>query len=248
MVPQKFAEDYCGGPIKLITCTVDVHHNNLAVTITGWTEARQFFTIEYWRLQDNSEQGCESIDSPVWTELTRIIEAKYGGMHVSITLIDSGFANDTVCSFCYRWEAGVYPIVGRTRRSNTNIREFADFKTQIGTYGYQVNVDYYKDRLSAALRRHWTPDAGEQKMYTYNAPVNLDDAALKELTVEFKREKINDAGVKTYEWHRPGNAPNELWDLSVYAHAALEIYAWEICSVGAGLDVVDWEYFWRENG
>src|SRR5690606_5352966 len=35
-IPNKFAEQFCGSPILLLTCAVDVHKDNLAVAVFGW--------------------------------------------------------------------------------------------------------------------------------------------------------------------------------------------------------------------
>jgi phage terminase large subunit GpA-like protein len=72
----------------------------------------------------------------------------------------------------------------------------------------------------------------------------MTDRQLKELTVETRREKKDDRGNTTYFWHRPGNAQNELWDLLVYGHAAVEILAWQICVRHFELETVDWPRFW----
>jgi len=150
-----------------------------------------------------------------------------------------------VTSFCGAYESGVYPILGRDRPSkNQTIKEFAEFKTQQGTFGYRILVDHYKDRLAPVLRREWLEDSGAQKRYHFNAPVDTTDAQLKELTVESRREKLDDNGSVSYYWHRPSNARNELWDLLVYGHAAVEILAWNICIQHFELETVDWPLFW----
>lgn len=162
-----------------------------------------------------------------------------------VTLIDAGYANDTVTNFCADYASGVYPILGRNRPGkNQTIREFAEFKTQAGTVGYRILVDHYKDRLAPVLRREWVEESGEQKPFHFNAPVDMSDKQLKELTVETRREKLDDKGNTTYEWHRPGNARNELWDLLGYGHAAVEILAWAICIQHFELDNIDWPKFW----
>jgi len=158
---------------------------------------------------------------------------------------DAGYANDTVTTFCSDYASGVYPILGRDRPAkNQVIKEFAEFTTQAGTVGYRILVDHYKDRIAPVLRREWAEEAGLQKKYHFNAPVDLTDKQLKELTVETRREKTDDKGNTVYEWHRPGNARNELWDLLVYGHAAVEILAWGICIQHFELETIDWPTFW----
>lgn len=250
-VPNKFAEESTGGHILLLTCQVDVHKDNLAVAIMGWTRDMRCFLVDYWRLEDPSKAGCEELSSSAWIRLKEIIEEttytadngiQYG---VTITLIDAGYANSTVCEFCEEYSSGVYPVLGREKPAkNQRIQEFAKFKTQIGTVGFRILVDHYKDRLAPVLRREWAPDAGEQKRYHFNAPVDTSDRQLEELTKEIRREKKDDRGNISYYWHRPSGAPNELWDLLVYGHAAVEILAWEICVGHFELEEIDWPQFW----
>ena len=251
-IPNKFAVDNCGSKILFLTCQVDVHKSNLAVAVMGWTRDARCFLIDYDRyLVENEEDDCSELTSPVWGRLKKLIEettyvaddkTEYT---IRMTLVDAGFANATVTSFCSQYASGVYPILGRDRAAkNQTIKEFAEFKTQDGTIGYRILVDYYKDRLAPVLRREWVPEQGQQDKYHFNAPVDTADKQIKELTVEVRREKKNDLGHVSYEWYRPGNARNELWDLLVYGHAAVEIIAWNLCVQHFELDTVDWNRFW----
>jgi len=106
-------------------------------------------------------------------------------------------------------------------------------------------VDHYKDRIAPVLRREWTEDSGPQNAYHFNAPLDMTDAQIKELTVESRREQTDSQGNTTYTWYRPGNARNELWDLLVYGHAAVEILAWSLCIKQFELETIDWERFWE---
>lgn len=166
---------------------------------------------------------------------------------MSFTFLDSGYANDTVVKFCSEYSSSVYPILGRDRPSkNQAIKEFADFKTQEGTTGFRIIVDHYKDRLAPVLRREWDEmGGGLQPVYHFNAPVDLSDKSLKELTVETRKEKTDASGNTSYFWHRPGNARNELWDLLCYGHAAVEIFAWSLCVKNMEQKEVDWAWFWE---
>jgi phage terminase large subunit GpA-like protein len=253
MIPNTYAEQYSGSFILFLTCQVDVHDKNLAVTVKGWAKDMRSYIIDYWRFeQEEGEPLCSEIESPQWDKVRHLIEQKhyvaddkkeYG---ILLTLIDAGHSNDAVCTFCSEYETGVFPILGRDRPGkNQTIKEFSPFVTQVGTTGYKVVVDHYKDRLAPVLRREWLEEAGEQPKYHFNAPVDLPDKALRELTKETRREKIDDRGNKIYYWHRPGNAPNELWDLLVYGHAAVEMLAHNICIQEYGLLAVDWPVFWR---
>lgn len=251
-VPNKYAAEYSGSPVLFVTCQVDVHKKNLAVAVMGWTRDARCYLIDYQRFEvETGEDDCSEVGSPVWGRLQALIEEKrytaddgktYG---IALTLIDAGYANDTVTTFCSSYATGVYPILGRERPGkNQSIKEFAEFQTQQGTFGYRILVDHYKDRLAPVLRREWVEDAGLQKRYHFNAPVDLGDKELKELTVETRREKQDENGNVSYYWHRPGNARNELWDLLVYGHAAVEILAWSVCIQYFELETIDWPKFW----
>ena len=251
-IPNQYAEDYAGSPVLMLVCTVDVHERNLAVTVQGVCRELRTFTIQYDRFEvGEDEPPCSEPNSPVWGRLRSVIEegewvADDGRRYrVAVTLVDAGYANDTVSAFCADYASNVYPILGRDRAGkNQTIKEFAPFKTQAGTVGYRVLVDHYKDRLAPVLRRDWSETDGLQGPYHFNAPVDMRDFQLKELTREYRREKTDEKGRVAYEWHRPHGADNELWDLMVYAHAAVEIVAWTICVQHFELETVDWPQFW----
>lgn len=251
-ISNKFARDYSGSSILFLTCLVDVHKKNLAVSVMGWTRDAKCYVIDYWRFEvEGNDDDCSEITSPVWGRLRALIEEKVyvadddKKYRIILTLIDAGYANDTVTTFTSDYSSGVFPILGRDRPGkNQTIKEFAEFKTQAGTIGYRILVDHYKDRLAPVLRREWSEDAGAQPRYHFNAPVDITDKQLKELTKESRVEKKDDAGVVTYKWYRPGNARNELWDLLVYGHAAVEILAWNLCIQHFKLESIDWDRFW----
>lgn len=253
-VPNKFALQHSGSAILFLTCQVDVHAKNLAVAVMGWTRDARCYVIDYWRFETGQgEDDCSEGSSPVWGRLRELLEEKtYTAddgktYNIAVTLVDAGYANDTVTAFCGTYAQGVYPILGRDRPAkNQTIKEFADFKTQQGTVGYRVLVDHYKDRMAPVLRREWDADASTatQKPYHFNAPVDITDKQLRELTVESRREKVDESGNTSYYWHRPGNARNELWDLLGYGYAAVEILAWQICIQHFEASTVDWPQFW----
>ena len=248
-VPNTYAAEWAKSKIVFLTCQADLHKENLAVTVMGWTEGMRCFVIDYWRFED---EDCTRTESPVWGRMQELLEEttytaddgqKYG---IAITFIDASYATDTVVSFCASYAAGVYPIMGRDRPAKyQTIKEFADFKTQQGTTGYRILVDHYKDRIASALRREWLEDSGVQRENHFNAPLNATDAQLKELTAETRKKKEETNGTVSYYWHRPSGRANELFDLLVYGHCAVEVLAWEICIKHFELDTIDWNDFWQ---
>jgi phage terminase large subunit GpA-like protein len=257
-IPNSKIVEYCDSKILLLTCTVDVHKAFLAVAIWGWTANMTCWLIDYFRIVDNSEQGCESRESSAWRTLESIIYRGNDGYDgpwiaddgtkykIAATFIDSGYGPSTVCEFCQSFESNVWPIVGRDRAAKfQQIQEFAPFKTKAQGIGYRILVDFYKERIAPVLRREWLPEEGKQRPYTFNAPVDITEKELKELTAE-QRRPVNYSNGKTgYEWYRPQGSANELWDLMVYGHAGVEILAWKICIEIYKMDTVDWPQFWE---
>lgn len=249
-VPNKYAKEVTGSKIMFLTCEVDVHKEFLAVTIQGWCKNSKSFLVDYFQFDD---KDCGELSASCWGKLGFLIDEKVytadDGTEYRIkqTLVDSGYMSDTVVAFCSQYTSGVYPIVGRDRPSKQQrIMEFAKFETQAGTEGYRIIVDHYKDRLAMVLRREWLPEAGLQGAYHFNAPVDIRDKQLKELTVEYRRKRLDTTtGIESYFWYRPGNARNELWDLLVYGHASVEIIAWNIAIGHFELKNIDWDRFWQ---
>lgn len=247
-IPNKFAVEWSGSPILFLTCQVDVHKRNLAVTVMGWCRDTKPYVIDYWRYEDDD---CRELTSPVWTRLRKLIlEKEYTAddgrkYKIFCTLIDSGYENDTVVTYCSEFSGWVFPILGRERPAKASrVKEFDPFTTSANTVGYKIVVDHYKDRLALVLRREWVEQSGPQAKYHFNAPIDITDKQLKELTVESKREEVDPRGNKIYRWYRPGNTPNELWDLLVYGNAAVEIIAYNICLEHFELDTIEWPQFW----
>lgn len=249
-VPNSYAVANTGGAIVLLTCAVDVHKDNLAVAVMGWTEGQQSFLIDYWTLTGDTEQ----LDDPgTWGALRDIIEKRIyvaddgARYRIQLTLVDSGYRTEQAYSFAAEYESSVYPIKGRaSAASGATVKEFGEFTTTMGTTAFGITVDLYKDRWSAALRKTWSGQ-GLQKAGQFNAPRDATDKQLGQLTVEVKREKIEKRTGKRlgHEWHRPGGSKNELWDLVIYNNAALDMIAWNVCVGQLGMDRVSFPEFFR---
>ena len=251
-IPNKYAEKWSGSKILMLTCTVDVQKHYLSIAVFGWCKDQCQYLIDYLKIEDNSDDGCGKEESPAWGELTKLIEEKrYTAddgteYHIAVTFIDSGYNNNLVVNYCHQWGSGVVPILGRARtEKNATIKEFWPFKTQIGTSGLKINVDHYKERIAPVLRREWHEEAEVQERYHFNAPVDLPDDALIELTKETRKRKVDEKGHVSYFWHRPDGSNNELWDELVYAHCAFEFLAWSISVEHYGLESIDWDRFYE---
>lgn len=248
-VPNAFAAERCESPVLLVTCAVDVHLDNLAVAVMGWTKGRRVIVLNYWRFRGD----CENINEPkTWGRLREVIEGtEYVGddgrrYRIELTLVDCGYLTDTVYRFCERYEAGVYPVRGReSPPKNAPIKEFWSYTTPAGQIGWAASVDMYKDRWSSSLRRSWDGLSVQPEGH-FNAPIDATDEQLKELTVETRREKIDKSTGKRlgFEWHRPSGADNELWDLLIYNNVALDVVAFDICLRQLEREAIDWDVVW----
>lgn len=253
-VPNKWAAAHCGGPVLLVTCAVDVHKDSLKVSCFGWCRGRRAILLDYDVLEGNVEQ----LDDPgTWVALRKIIDERQykaddGKLYnLELTLIDSGYLTDHVYQFCASFDAGVYPVKGQAvSPKSTRVVEFSTFTTPNGVVAYGLVVDLYKDRWSAALRRDWDGE-GIQPLGHFNAPLDVTDKQLRQLTAEVKREKIEKRTGKRvgFEWHRASGAENELWDLLIYNNGALDLIAWDL-SKQSDLEFTNWPGFWDacENG
>jgi phage terminase large subunit GpA-like protein len=249
-IPNFYAEKYSGSKILMLTCQVDVHKQNLAVSVTGWCKDARSYLIDYWRFEDDSEEGCGRPESPAWSRLAKLIDegvytSSDGTQYkIQLTFVDAGYNNELVCGFCSQWESRVYPIIGRDRSAkNARIKEFQPWTTQIGTEGVMINVDHYKERMAPVMRREWVEESGVQDRYHFNAPVDVSDDALTELTREVRIRNVDEKGHVSYYWKRPDGAQNELWDLTIYGHCALEFYAFNIMTE-LEFEKIDWPGFW----
>jgi len=248
-VPNRWAQDNCGGPSLLLTCAVDVHKDDLAVAVFAWARGSRGMLVDYWRFKGDTEQLS---DEGTWRRLrTLLLKKRYAAddgkvYPICLTLIDSGYRTEQVYSFCTEFSRNVYPLKGREGTpKNAPDREFSQFKTPLGRVAFSVNVDFYKGRWASALRRPWD-GITQQYEWSFNAPSDATDEQLRELTREERRPRVN-AQTKNREgwtWHRPSGSANELWDLLVYNNAALDIVAYLLCIDHLELKTVSWPAFW----
>jgi phage terminase large subunit GpA-like protein len=249
-IPNGFAREHCDGAIQLLTCSVDVHADRLKVGVFGWTAGRRCFLIDYITLEGDTEHIT---DAGSWGALEKLIDEKryqdgdgrsYG---FAITVVDSGFQTDTVYQFCQKWGTGVFPIKGRELPpKRAGIQEFSEFVSTLEVSGYGITVDLYKERWSAALKLDWD-GIGLQPTGLFNVPAVIDDKQLKELTSEIKtvrRDKETNKPVG-FTWKRPSGSANELWDLLIYASAALDMLAWDFFGRGEDELGIDWALFFQ---
>lgn len=248
-IPNKWAAEHAGGPVLLVICTVDVHADNLAVAVFGWCRGARPFLINYDRFEGDTEQ---LEDAPTWGRLRDLIDNKeYTAddgkrYRIALTLVDSGYRADQAYRFAASFDSGVFPIKGRdTPPKGANLKEFSEFTTTMGTIAYGITVDIYKDRWGAQLKRSWDGQ-GLQPDGHFNAPSDVTDKQLKELTAETKYQVVDrETGQRIgTEWRRAAGAANELWDTLVYASAGLEMVARDVCVKQWQREYVTWADFY----
>jgi phage terminase large subunit GpA-like protein len=245
-IANKYTEQHCGGPVLLLTAAADIHKDNIKAAVFGWCRGHRAFLIRYETFEGDTEQR----DNPqTWGALRNLLEdvrtADDGKKYpVAFGLVDSGYRTDHVVQFCVDMgNVFVFPLKGREDNGGVTILPFSQFHSG-GANGWGVTVDYYKDRWSAALRRAWDGQ-GQQPGPFFNAPIDVTDEQLKELTRETKVEKVDRTTRQRvgWMWHRPSGAANELWDLLVYNSASLDILAYRV-SLELGEKTTNWPAFW----
>lgn len=231
-IPNTWMREHAGGPAGLLVGAVDVHGHNLRVGVFAFTPGERMFLIDHHTLVGVTEDA----NTPdTWGKLAEIIEKDYTAddgrtysLRHSLTFIDSGYNTDAVYDFCSEWTHGVYPVAGRDRPAkNQLVPHFRQVKTKRSGPAFHITVDLYKDQLSEKLKRKWDGE-GVMPEGHFNAPAEVTDAHLKELTIERKQIRFDPRTNHRlgWAWVRPhANARNELWDLSVYARAALDVLA-----------------------
>lgn len=248
MIPNKLAIKETGAKIQLLTCAVDVHKRHLDVHVIGWVRGRGFYSIEWLVL----EGDCEKLDDSSWEALRDLIlDKEYVDeegfkYRPQLTLIDSGYNSDMVYEFCNEFTQGVHPIVGRESPiKNAAMKEFSQFESKLGIPAFNITTTIYKDRLQTALKKEWD-FIGPQPTGYPNFPADYPDRFFKQLTVEQRRQKINQVTgqIVGHFWYTPPNAENHSWDLTVYNSAALDMIVMNICTETLGIDQIDYKAFW----
>jgi phage terminase large subunit GpA-like protein len=250
-IPNNWAQVHCDSAAMILTAAVDVQGDYLAVAVFGWTRGQRAILVDYWHWEGDPSQ---TDDPNTWGRMRDMVENKEyiaddgRRYRVAITLIDSSWGElvDQVYSVASEYAASVYPIKGRQLPiRGARHSEFAPFTTTMGTKAFHVTVDLYKERWAARLRRPWD-GMSRQPDGHFNAPADLPDKMLEELTKETKQPRKDSSGKTVgYEWFRPQGARNELWDLLVYNNAALEMVMWDVCTGQLGLEYVNPEAFWE---
>ena len=244
-IPNIKAQEETGGKIQFVTCTVDVHKKHLDVQTVGWVPGGGFYSIEWFKF----EGDCEILESEPWEKLRDIIENKKyiaddgREYRIILTLIDSQYNADVVHQFCSEYISSVFPCRGTELPvKGTRFKEFSEFTSALGHRGYNVTTTIYKDRLATALRREWD-GSGRQPIGYPNFPQDYPEQFFKELTIERKVEIKDSQSGKVIGHSWVGRGAHS-WDTLVYASAAVDLLAFEICINEWELEEINRPLFW----
>lgn len=250
-INNTYVSEVAHSKILVVTAFVDVQQDYLSVGVFGWSKWSTAWVIDYFEIEGSTDD-LEGLFSP-WVKLSEyLLNEKFTSddgfeYQINFALIDSGYRTDTVYNFCAAMGVGFYPAKGRRLPvRGASFKEFSKMSTSVGTDGYNITVDLYKERWYSALKRTWS-NVGTMPKGHFNAPADITDAQLRELTVETKRlvqDSLTQKVIGT-EWHRPANSKNELWDLLVGCNAALDILAANIWCEQLGQEKMNWGDFWQ---
>lgn len=250
-IPNRLAREEAGSPILILVCAVDVQKNGLYVDVKGFAMNGVTYTIDFKFIEGATEQ----FGGP-WDELEQIIEngifTDEDGLNyrIAMTLVDSGHYTDWVYSFVARFTAGVYASKGMDWIKGGETYQLFSRATldRIGLpLAYHVNTGKLKDRISNSMNVLRWNEGEMQPAWFPNFPENFRDDYFKMFEAEEKVEVIDkNTGqwLKTI-WRAKFGAANHGFDTYVYALAALEILADDICRNEIGLKALDMGVFWR---
>jgi phage terminase large subunit GpA-like protein len=193
--------------VDRITCGMDVQQDCVYYVVVGWNTARQRPHVGLWG----------RVDLPIGadqTEITRLVNMKFGGRPISATFIDSSDGN--TMAEVYNWtnrfnSLAVHPIKGRSTKSGSGKwiarSEGREHRNKL----FIINTIATKDFWSALMSR----DASDQA----KAPVSFAIDAVDDKTFQRQisaAEKLEDGtwGVRT------GYRDDHYGDSLYYATAA----------------------------
>ncbi|CAD5377136.1 Phage terminase large subunit family protein [Pseudomonas sp. OF001] len=224
------AEDYrelvvpAGGLV--LTLTVDVQHDRLAVIIRAWGRGEESWLVLWTELA--AQTGTSDKNDPVWAELDRLLFATYEHvrgyrLRISAASVDTsdGQTNDAAYHYVRtrraRFGNKLLAIKGSqvidaeilTAPRKIDLNAKATKATKYGLQVYMVGVNRAKDLLAERLK---LTGHGPGRMHTYKG-VRADYHV--QLCGEVKAPSRKHAGKKV--WQQKSGAAVEAWDCEGYA-------------------------------
>ena len=255
MINNKTALAETGSPVLLLTCAVDVQKATaeLLVDIKAWCNGGRSYTLDFRSLPAN--KNVNDINDVCWRNLEKIIEQETWQAEdkreyrIATTVVDSGWATDTVYNFCKQYMGGVYAIKGEEFiAGGLSYRQMSkETRTAIGfENAYLLNSTLLKRSVTRALKADWATGELQPEFYM-NFPEDLRDDYFQMFTAEYlaeKRDKIT-GKFKRFEWRAIQGRPNHAFDTAGYSLAAIEMIAEYTCKVTMGMKLLIWAKYWE---
>lgn len=217
-LPYSFDEIPDGA--RVLTCGVDVQKDRLIYALRGWGA-----NYESWLIRHGEIWGETEYDY-VWSELDKVLTTPIGGLHLKLTLIDSGYRpgepwrrpDNQIYGFCRRRAPRVVPTKGHDKQD----KPFRASRIDITLNGkvlpkglqiWHIDTDYFKSWIHS--RFEWPIDQAGG----YHLPTDATDDYCKQMTAEAKVRKGDDGGT---EWKRL-RKDNHYFDCEVLNVAAAHI-------------------------
>lgn len=197
-IPHSHAVEFGSGDIELVHNAACVIGKNIALAKFAWTPNHCCYLIDY--------KHCHSIDP--WHTLDTLISHD---SRAQFTLMCTNHTKAKIRRFCSstKKDARIARIIPETQ---TTARD----DVIVDVIEYDVSGTIYKTALHAILRRGWCESDGPQKAGQFNAPHDISNSALTEMTQEtMKRRGLSNAPI----WSRRSYANAQLWDLTICAYA-----------------------------
>ncbi len=253
-INNKMAMAETGSNVLLLTCAVDIQKasNELLVDIKAWCKGGRSYTLDFRSFP--AKEDVNVITDKCWRELEKVIEQEIWTAEnnkqyrLSITVIDSGWATDTVYAFCKQYLSGVYAIKGEQYLpGGLNYRQMSkETRERTGLENaYTLNTTALKRAVNRSLKSEWVTGELQPEFYM-NFPEDLRDDFFQMFTAEYlaeKRDKKTNQ-FKGFEWRPIQGRPNHAFDCAGYNLAALEMIAESHCRAVLGLTSLIWSKYW----
>lgn len=209
-------EQWEGIPERVELCTlgIDTQDDRLEVSVFGWADGMECWTLEHEILWGDTQK------MEVWNDLERYLldQLERPGPRFTAGGIDvGGHSTDAVYQFCRRMR-GRFPLYAM-KGANREGMPIIGRPGKVNKYGvrlYMVGTDTAKERVHGMFR----VDAAGSPGYCH-FPADLDEEHFLQLAAEEMRPRYR-RGHLVREWHKI-RSRNEALDCFVYGLAALHI-------------------------